>query len=165
MRDKATGFYKIGQSGDPGKRLKDLCRQDTKQPHPNEYELIEAWWAYDRVEFELHHTYRQKRHRGEWFALTDSDVLNIRRFFLGHQPYSSDVRDDVDSQLKLAGQDNVRLRHLLGHRNQQILERFRDCDPSPLVIIPPPSVTKNPKPTGRITLLPSLTKFTEGMKR
>lgn len=113
MRDKATGFYKIGQSSDPRRRLKDLCRQDTKQPAPNDYELIEAWWAPNTFEFDLHNTHHAQRRRGEWFELSSKHLTNIRRFFIGRQPYTVDIREAADSELQVVAADNVRLRREL----------------------------------------------------
>jgi hypothetical protein len=79
--DCLTGFYKIGKSDDPEKRLKQLTKQDTLQPLPNEYRLCDAWWADESCERSLHKFFAKQRQRGEWFALSDLDLRIIETFF------------------------------------------------------------------------------------
>jgi hypothetical protein len=79
--DALTGYYKIGKSEDPDKRLKQLKKQDTLQPLPNDFSLVKAWWANESCERELHKFFRNLKVRGEWFALQDYDVKTIHVFF------------------------------------------------------------------------------------
>lgn len=88
MRDKTTGHYKIGRSDDPHARLKTLQKQATKQPTPNDYELIEAWWCKGQEEKNLHVQFSRHRVRGEWFKMSDDDLTRIYERFFRNQKLS-----------------------------------------------------------------------------
>lgn len=72
MFDKNTGFYKIGKSNNAVKRETTLAAQ---------LPLIELVCVIDSTnvtEKSLHHVYKTKRVRGEWFNLTQEDVEYIK---------------------------------------------------------------------------------------
>jgi hypothetical protein len=80
VRDRETGFVKIGKSIDPQTRIQTLIRQATLQPKANDYVFIAYWLDRNFVEKKLHERYADKRVRGEWFCLTNKDIeaiLNI----------------------------------------------------------------------------------------
>lgn len=79
IRDKATGYVKIGRSRDPEARFRQLVKQDTLMPKPNEFEPLFFWPAYALTEQILHDAYAEKRIRGEWFELTDAAVEEIKK--------------------------------------------------------------------------------------
>lgn len=75
MRDNKTLLYKIGKSVDPYQRHKEL-----RCGNPQ----IELIGLFDTdVESELHQKYKDKRHKGEWFKLSEQDVSDIfkKEFF------------------------------------------------------------------------------------
>jgi len=67
--DESTGFYKIGKSHDPGGRLVSLS---TGKP------FLKLIMEIDRnIENELHNAYSHKNVKGEWFNLSDNDLIDI----------------------------------------------------------------------------------------
>lgn len=70
IRDKYTGYIKIGKSINVDKRIKNFR---TINP------TIELVGVIDSdVELELHREYEHKRQTGEWFNLNNVDVENIK---------------------------------------------------------------------------------------
>lgn len=72
----STGHYKIGHTADPENRMKTF---EVKLPFKVEYEhLIECD---DRIDAErlLHQKFADKRIDGEWFALSDKDIAQIKK--------------------------------------------------------------------------------------
>lgn len=70
---KNKNLYKIGYSSNLKKRLKDY------DVHLGKYELIyllEDSKCFE-IEQELHNIFRDKRETGEWFNLTNDDVIKI----------------------------------------------------------------------------------------
>lgn len=74
MYDERTGFYKIGRS------VNAEYREKTLQSDKPVIILIEKWVASAVVEGILHRKYKEKRIRGEWFELSESDLDDIRLF-------------------------------------------------------------------------------------
>lgn len=81
MLDEANGYYKIGISNKPKYREKTLqsekptitliaCRQ---------YPIRSIAEAFESA---LHQAFSDKHIRGEWFALTENDVQNIKQSLL-----------------------------------------------------------------------------------
>jgi Meiotically up-regulated gene 113 len=72
---KAGPYYKIGYSADGGKRLGQIKLQlpyDVEQIHQivtDDPQGIETYW---------HRRFARKRTNGEWFQLTDEDVLSFK---------------------------------------------------------------------------------------
>lgn len=81
IRDGVTGQTKIGQSHDPGQRLKQLIKQDTLLPQPNDFSILFCWEDYPHTEQALHRKFSEKRARGEWFNLDDEDVAYIQQIY------------------------------------------------------------------------------------
>lgn len=110
IRDNDTGFHKIGKANDPEARLRQLIKQDTFQPSPNNYTLIEAWNACSSCEQELHQQFHDCRQRGEWFALTQTDIHDLecqmsqwRRLYAENALDVQELLDeiaDLEKQLK-----------------------------------------------------------------
>ncbi len=73
MVDKATGYYKIGRSNNP------YYREKTLQSEKPTIELI--CFTSSDIEGLLHRRYASNRVRGEWFALSPSDVSAIITLF------------------------------------------------------------------------------------
>ena len=100
IKDRTTGYHKIGRSDTPASRLKTLCHQDTKQPVPNEFVLVEAWWCDGKTEQTLHSRFTTKRLRGEWFDLSEADIEKLFKYMFQRQrytqPYRFDNRDEID---------------------------------------------------------------------
>lgn len=71
MLDNHTGRYKIGRSVNP------KFRERTLQSQEPDVELVETWLAPPKLETELHRKFHEKRYRGEWFDLNESDVVAI----------------------------------------------------------------------------------------
>ncbi|CCH54507.1 hypothetical protein BN8_03684 [Fibrisoma limi BUZ 3] len=75
MHNKRTGNYKIGRS----KSLK--LREKTLQDEQPEIELVCAFDGKIKDEKHLHNLFADKRLRGEWFALAESDVAQFKAYF------------------------------------------------------------------------------------
>lgn len=76
MHNKLNGYYKIGRS------IKPEHREKTLQAEEPDVMLIEKWIASAEVERRLHHKYKVKRKRGEWFELEESDIKEIKIYML-----------------------------------------------------------------------------------
>lgn len=74
IRDRISGYCKIGKSKNPERRLKQLCQ--TALWHDVKFELIATINA--DVENFLHSLFKQERIHGEWFALRDCFIRAIR---------------------------------------------------------------------------------------
>jgi hypothetical protein len=66
-----NGLYKIGRSDDIEKRFGDLVNQS---PVPLWLNHTIFCSNYARAETWLHHQFKQKRHHGEWFRLSEDEV-------------------------------------------------------------------------------------------
>jgi hypothetical protein len=80
IKDRDTGYTKIGRSINPKQRLKALIKQDTLMPKPNDFYLIDRWKDSEQTELLLHKEFAAKRRRGEWFDLSDQDLGKIQNF-------------------------------------------------------------------------------------
>lgn len=71
---KYDGYCKIGRAKNPTKRISQL-----KTALPGELEIIHQFWTEDVVskELEIHKKYNDKRVRGEWFNLKETEIANI----------------------------------------------------------------------------------------
>ncbi len=74
-----TGHYKIGKTTNPDNRIKTFS---VKLPFRVEYELLIPSEDHNALEIELHTRFAYCRLDGEWFALTDGDVNDLRREFI-----------------------------------------------------------------------------------
>lgn len=71
----ATGEYKIGLTKDPASRMATF---GLTLPFRVNYELVIASADMRGLEKDLHAEFAHKRLDGEWFALTDDDVNDLR---------------------------------------------------------------------------------------
>jgi hypothetical protein len=74
MVDRHTDLYKIGRSINPVHREKTLLSQAPM------IELLLYFEANNSTEDMLHEHFKDKRRRGEWFKLVQSDVELIKRY-------------------------------------------------------------------------------------
>jgi hypothetical protein len=88
IHDLGSGFYKIGKSDNPARRLGQLRSQRTLLPFPHNFVLIEAWRDSPRAERVLHREFAALRIRGEWFDLSDDELTTIRSYFYEAVQYS-----------------------------------------------------------------------------
>lgn len=79
--DRDSGLIKIGKATDVHARLQQLLKQPTLLPKPFNFELLTLFRATRWDEYQLHRQFAHKRIRGEWFALTPTDVETIREYF------------------------------------------------------------------------------------
>lgn len=90
VKNDVTGLTKIGMTGNPKRRLKDL---DTGNGVKLSYVLCEFVQNCSTLENKLHNTYLNKKKAGEWFKLTEDDISNIVKmvddWFLYHQQRES----------------------------------------------------------------------------
>jgi hypothetical protein len=70
-----TGYYKIGRAKDPRKRTKTF---GVKLPFEIELAHIIACADYLQAESYLHEKFADKRANGEWFLLSEGDVVYIK---------------------------------------------------------------------------------------
>lgn len=70
-----NGLYKIGRSKTPDARISTI----TKTIGPMEIQTIHTAFYPDcyKAESELHQMFKEKRRRGEWFELTDKEVMAV----------------------------------------------------------------------------------------
>lgn len=71
----ASGFYKIGRTVDPDDRIASFR---LTLPFEVEYEHLIQTDDMRGLEKELHRRFSAKRVRGEWFDLSESDVIYIK---------------------------------------------------------------------------------------
>lgn len=69
IRDRKTWLTKIGFSGNPHKRLRQLTHESTLLPEPLDFHLLDAWKGTLQEEQRLHSFFGEWRIRGEWFNL------------------------------------------------------------------------------------------------
>lgn len=70
-----TGHYKIGHTREPKVRMKTF---EIKLPFEVEFAHLIPTPDRFKLEKELHQKFADRRVNGEWFALTDADVLYIK---------------------------------------------------------------------------------------
>ena len=72
--NKQNKFIKIGKSIQP------LHRERTLQAQAPDIVMIAMWKAPGVEETNLHREYKDKRERGEWYALNFSDLREIKTY-------------------------------------------------------------------------------------
>lgn len=97
IRDNSTGLHKIGFSQNPEKRLKNLCRQSTLLPTPNDFILVEAWWHLTETETKLHALFESSRVRGEWFNLSPENITHIYDLFYECKRFTTGTSEQAES--------------------------------------------------------------------
>ncbi len=123
IQDHDTGFYKIGKSKYPKTRLHQLIKQDTKLPTPNRFILLDAWYADESVEKDLHKHFKRFHIRGEWFALEPHHLCTISNLFYYNQP----LLQEVPAVINYCGQPNRKDEDIL-LRNQAAIEYASEID-------------------------------------
>lgn len=69
IKDTSANLYKIGKSHDPIRRIERICANNT---------TIKLIMVIERnVETELHHKYAHRHSQGEWYNLTEDDLIDI----------------------------------------------------------------------------------------
>ncbi|WP_422004855.1 GIY-YIG nuclease family protein [Roseivirga pacifica] len=71
MKEGSTVFFKIGFSQNPE------FREKTLQSQKPDITLIETWKGDRKLETKLHKKFAEKRLRGEWFDLSESDIATL----------------------------------------------------------------------------------------
>ena len=73
-------FIKIGITSNIRKRIKNL-----QTGNPNKLKVIFTYYVdnAEQLEMELHKKFKRKRKAGEWFDLTDDDVMVARNVAMG----------------------------------------------------------------------------------
>lgn len=74
MFNSRNGYTKIGRSINP------KLREKTLQGEEPEIEMIAIWTMDKYYEKQLHQKYSVKRVRGEWFDLSISELIEIKKF-------------------------------------------------------------------------------------
>jgi len=74
LKSYENGYYKIGTSKNPLKRIKEL-----QIGNPEKIEIINSYLSenYSKIEIALHNYYSYTRKTNEWFDLTLEDELNF----------------------------------------------------------------------------------------
>lgn len=98
IKDTQTNYTKIGRSDSPYMRLKNLIRQDTLMPNPNDFFLLCCWQDYPEKERELHREYESNRKRGEWFDLSESDIKKIIHYYQNRTGFESNITVVSDNE-------------------------------------------------------------------
>lgn len=75
MRDRSSGFFKIGYSKNSENRLKSFKTGNAT------IDLIEVFPGTYQDESALHNIFKYKRKQGEWFSLDWSDIDKIKDYF------------------------------------------------------------------------------------
>lgn len=84
MYNSRNNYYKIGRCIYPEFREKIL------QAEEPDVKLIEKWVASAEVETTLHCKFKNKRIRGEWFALTETDLKELKTLVTIYQQSNQD---------------------------------------------------------------------------
>lgn len=73
---KQGEYYKIGKSKSEDCRIQKYV---TENPHP--IELVDKWFSdtYSEAEEHLHITFSNKQHNREWFVLSNSDIVKLKK--------------------------------------------------------------------------------------
>lgn len=74
---ESGGVYKIGMTKNPQKRMSQIS---PLLPHPINIIHVREVDDCSRAESFLHEKYASKRLNGEWFALSEDDIKDIREF-------------------------------------------------------------------------------------
>ncbi|MGD8567356.1 MAG: GIY-YIG nuclease family protein [Gammaproteobacteria bacterium] len=85
MKDRDTGYIKIGSSVNPLRRLAEMRNQSkpAKTVGNRDYYLLYVTCIVKRsVESELHKKFSSKRIKGEWFDLSDGDIEYVIRTYV-----------------------------------------------------------------------------------
>jgi hypothetical protein len=80
MLNARNGLYKIGRSNNP------VVRENTLQSQEPEVSLLFQFIGTSETERNLHQKFYDKRVRGEWFRLEQSDIENIKAVY-DDQPF------------------------------------------------------------------------------
>jgi hypothetical protein len=91
---KSLCLYKIGKAKDFQKRL---ITYKTHNPHGIEVIIAVRVRHYDRIERNIHKRYKDKRFIGEWFNLSENDVLEIKSFL---NERNNSIVDKINNTLK-----------------------------------------------------------------
>lgn len=86
-----TKLYKIGFSKETEHREATL---QSKEPN---IKLLHKWIASKKIETQLHKIFKDKRVRGEWFNLEESDINEIIDFM---KPYKHDIGEHAVDYIK-----------------------------------------------------------------
>lgn len=81
IRDQDTGYIKIGWAVNPRKRLREISKEPVLLPRPHSFELVDAWVGDQSDERELHRRFKDRRIRGEWFAVDNKIYDEIYEYF------------------------------------------------------------------------------------
>lgn len=73
MIDNHTGHYKIGRSVSPLKREATLLSQKSS------IRLLFYFPSFSKMEIYIHEMFYEKRIRGEWFDLTNEDLILLKK--------------------------------------------------------------------------------------
>ena len=77
MYNKSNAYYKIGRT----KNKSSLeYREKTLQAQEPEVYTIDVWIVSENFEKKLHSKFSNKRKRGEWFELSNNDIIELKRF-------------------------------------------------------------------------------------
>ena len=87
MRNNISNYIKIGKSTQP------VFRERTLQSQEPNIELLFKHEAPSELEILIHRKYKNKRIRGEWFELSDKNLLKIKQII-------NNIDNEI-SQLKL----------------------------------------------------------------
>lgn len=74
MRNNRNAYFKIGYSSNPKFREKTLQAEDP------DITLVHSWECCKSIETKVHRKFKDNRLRGEWFKLTDKEMLNVLAF-------------------------------------------------------------------------------------
>jgi hypothetical protein len=78
MKDDTNGYYKIGMSKDATYRERTLQAEKPTISLLNKKSFTTREEA-RRLEKQLHQTFERKRIRGEWFCLSEADVMYVKK--------------------------------------------------------------------------------------
>ncbi len=72
-----SGHYKIGKTSDPKNRRETF---GVKLPMEVEYIVLIQSHGYHQLEAKLHQQFKHKRVNGEWFNLSETDLMLLEKF-------------------------------------------------------------------------------------
>lgn len=104
IKDLESGFHKIGSSVNPLRRFSEILNQKNPAILPGDQRNYDLVWQSGVVkrteESDLHSHFDSKRVMGEWFNLTQDDILYIKNKYYSKITYEQRTENEIENGIK-----------------------------------------------------------------